>query len=159
MNPRMQIGGRRWNARSAVAATLVLASLAFIADMSRADNGRDFAGEFAIVSQDAIDSQNMLVTVRLRVQNVSGNAVSGAKVELVSDPVGLDGTAFSGPLTLADRDIAVLEGSFTVPAEQAARWVEAGRPAFRVTYTDLSGNTWQRPVEAIQMPFVPEGQP
>jgi hypothetical protein len=141
------------------AALLLLAVIALTGVRVHADGGRDFAGEFAIVSQDPIDAQNTLVTVRLRVQNVSGHDVASATVELVANPVSVEGLKFPTQLTLADRDMAVIEGSFTVPAADAALGNVAGRPVFRVTYTDASGSALQRPVEAIQVPFVMEGQP
>jgi hypothetical protein len=143
--------------RLTITLLLVLgAALGLATGRASADGGRDFAGSYQIVSSTKISSDTVRVTLRLRLQNVSGHAVDNAVVLLAGDLPGAELGSFEGLHTLGDRAMTVIESSFDVEQRQSIRWRDAPGPRFEVVYHDAQGAAVRRPVEAVRMPVIVE---
>ncbi len=118
---------------------------------ARADNGRDFAGDYRIDLRlaETIGTSRVSMTVRLR--NVSGGAISNAVLELDSAPPAPRAQSFPTSFSLANHGLVTLTAVFTVPTTDALRWREAKAPgpALYVTRTNALGAVVRRNVELI----------
>jgi hypothetical protein len=158
MNSYSQVCQQWAEALRSVALLIALSSASvFAVGAARADDGRDFAGGFHIVSTVAIDADTTRVTIRLRVQNVSGHDVANAVVLLKDDMPGDPLGSFPALMTTDDRAMVEIEGSFDVPSERVQHWEQGPGPQFEVVYQDMQGQDQRRPVETVPMLIGGEG--
>ncbi len=156
----MYARNRAIHAGHRLVATMALAAIALlVASPVRADGGREFAGGYEVRNSQVISPAVTRVTLRVRIQNVSGHTVSSGSLWVLgsSDPKSIG--QFVTPLSLQDRAIAVYQADFDVPARDAADWAKGRPPRLAVRYLDAAGKERVGPVELSRMPIPEEGQP
>jgi hypothetical protein len=131
-----------------------LLSLLLLSLMSlRGENGRDFAGQYAVTniveSADAVRA-----TFTLRLGNYSGSNIAGARILLET---GEPGKSF-----LLGENIAVenhshnrIQVEIVLSHREFERWQRGGQPHLAVESADQNGHSVRRPVELIHEPFIP----
>lgn len=135
--------------RSLIAIGLLL-SLAFL----HAENGRDFAGQYALTNiVESADS--VRATFTLRLGNYSGRNVAGARIFLE--------TGIPGKSLLIGDNIAVenhshnrLQMEIILSPAEYERWRHGGQPHIAVESADQNGHGVRRMVELSREPFIPE---
>jgi hypothetical protein len=137
----------------AVATALLSGSLAW-APLAIADNGRDFAGTYRVEGSVPLGSPIVTVTLAIRLQNVSGTAVTNAVVELDGLPPAPLAQSFPMAITVPDRGFVTVRGTFAVRSLDAKRWQSgiAPAPAVVLIGSDQAGKASRRNVELISQP-------
>ena len=156
---------RSRNRRPKFLAILVAAAVCWVAlgaTQVLAKGAREFAGFYRILQTTNQDNQ-VEVRISLRVFNYSEADVQDATIRLVSsrphppgaaEPWEKEQPAFQG-VTLHVHESPVvlpLEGTFTVPALEYARWLRGDGPHFVIDYQDASGNLKHRTIELMRRP-------
>jgi hypothetical protein len=123
---------------------------------------REFAGFYRILQATNQDGR-VEVRISLRVFNYSEADVQDATISLTSSlphPPGVveawekEQPAFQGvSLRVNERQgVPPLEGAFTVPASEYARWLKGAGPQFVIDYQDASGRPHHRAIELTRRP-------
>lgn len=114
----------------------------------RAENGRDFAGEYAL---SGIVESNGTVTAMLtvRIFNYSGHDIQGARLLLAGSQ-----TAIADNIDFANHARQVIRTPVTVSSREFARWRNG--PVLAVEWRDSDGSLARRPVELHRVPVMPE---
>jgi hypothetical protein len=134
-----------------LAAYTMVFGLLSLVGRAHADDSRQFAGGFEIVSTSAVDADTVKVRIRLRVQNVSGHSVANALVLLADYQSGPDLGSFPGLMDAAKAQIVQFEETFTVPNEVMHHLRAGTWPRFRITYQDANGRAHIRPIDSLRM--------
>jgi hypothetical protein len=127
-----------------------------------AKGAREFAGFYAIVQATNQDDK-VEVRISLHVFNYSEADVQDATISLTSSlphPPGAgeawekEQPSFQGVALLVNgRQVAPpLEGAFTVPAREYARWMKGAQPHFVIDYQDAAGKPQHRTIELMRRP-------
>jgi hypothetical protein len=114
----------------------------------RAENGRDFAGEYTlsgIVESDGTVSAMLSV----RIVNYSGHDIQGARLLLAGSQ-----TAIADHISFANHARRVIGMPVTVSSREFARWRNG--LALAVEWSDIDGSVVRRPVELHRAPVMPE---
>jgi hypothetical protein len=139
----------------AVALTACVASVGVASVFAK--GMREFAGSYRILQATNQDGQ-VEVRISLRVFNYSQADVKGATISLTSslpyppragEAWEKEQPSFQGvTLPLNERQAAPpLEGAFTVPASEYARWLKGVGPQFVIDYQDACGKPHHRDIE------------
>ena len=116
-----------------------------------AEDGRDFSAIYDFKNVEVVDPTHVSVTLVLRLQNHSGADVAAGQVSLRRgmNPSQSYG-AFSTSVTVANRAVTKLTGTFVVDAEEYQLWQSGPSPMLRIDYGDGEGRPMLRPVEVVR---------
>ena len=143
-----------------VAVAAFLAALGAVGMFAK--EAREFAGFYRILEATNQDD-TVEVRISLRVFNYSEADVQDATISLRSSrPNGpraaeaweKEQPSFQGVvLRVNERQVVPpLEGTFTVPAREYARWLKGAQPRFVIDYQDASGKPQHRAIELMRKP-------
>jgi hypothetical protein len=119
----------------------------------KAENGRDFAGQYAL--SDVMESNGMVsATLTVRLHNYSGHDIQGARLLLHA---GAPETVLADNIALANHAHKVVHAKIAVKAEEFNRWQRRG-PMLTVECKDADDIIARRPVELIRALAIPEEQ-
>ena len=114
----------------------------------RAENGRDFAGEYTL--SGIVESNGTVsATLTVRIANYSGHDIQGARLLLAGS-----GTAIADNIGFANHARQVIRTPVTIPSREFARWRNG--PVLAVEWRDIDGSLARRPVELHRAPVMPE---
>ena len=148
----------RWLGTSLRVALLSFGAIVGMTGAS-ANDRPDFGVAYDFVQTVPIDDQTTAVTIRARIQNVSGQYVANAVVFLMNENETVDLGSFPGLLNLDDYGSTTLEASFDVPNDVLQQWQSSAGAQFAVVYTGADGQSQRRPADAARMPVGVEVQP
>jgi hypothetical protein len=115
---------------------------------ARAENGRDFAGQY-VLSGPVVSNGTVTAMLTVRIFNFSGHNVLGARVLLAgSQTVLADGIGFN------NHDRHVIHMLISVPSQEYAKWKHG--PPLTVEWVGMDGALSQRPVELIRAVAISE---
>jgi hypothetical protein len=116
----------------------------------RAENGRDFAGEYAL---SGIVESNGTVRAMLtvRIFNYSGQDIQGARL-LLADAQ----TAIADNIGFANHARQVIRTTVTITSGEFVGWRNG--PVLMVEWRDSDGSVMRRPVELHRAAVMPEVQ-
>lgn len=148
---RGMAGMRRSFAMRMAAITLLFCACTAPFTVARAENGRDFAGQYQL---SGVVESNGTVTAMLtvRIFNYSGQDIWGARVQLA----GPQQTVIGDNIGFANHTHQVIRAVVTVPATEFARWWHG--PALTVEWRQTDGSLARRPVELIRAAAIGEVQ-
>jgi len=127
-----------------------------------AKGDREFTGFYRIL-RATNQGDKVEVRIALRIFNYSGADVQDAIISLIGSLPPSPGAAEAGEKEQpAFRGVALhvnvrqvpppLEGTFSVPASEYARWQKGAGPHFVISYQDASGMPRLRPIELTRRP-------
>ena len=135
-----------------VVSSLFIALLLYGTGSALAENGRDFAGSYAVTNETDW-GEDVSLTLSLRIVNYSGADVTDALLTL-DDPLFLDEVyADLGVIDVAYRRQVVVSKDIVLPFEEYQRWREGQPPQVQLEYLTADGNPARRPVELMAMPL------
>ena len=110
--------------------------------VARAENGRDFAGQYAL--SGVVESNGTVsAMLTLRIVNYSGHDIWGARVLLAGTR-----TVIADNIGFANHAHQVIRTAVTVPSREFARWQHG--PALAVEWREADGSLARRPVELLR---------
>lgn len=127
---------------------LLICSFLFPFKIGRAEDGRDFAGQYAI-SNPVESNGTVTAALALRIVNYSGSDIQGARILTeVSGIVIAENVGFSNHTHFVIRTVV------TLPAPEFAEWQQG--PRLVVEWHDTDGSLVRRPVELLPSAAIPE---
>jgi len=120
------------------------------ATLIRAENGRDFAGQYWL--SDVVESNGLVsATLTVRLHNYSGSDIQAARLLLHA---GAPGTILADNIALANHAHQVVRAKIAVRVEEFNSWRRRG-PMLAVEWQQTGDTVTQRPVELIRALSIP----
>jgi hypothetical protein len=133
--------------------TLNFCLLLCVAILVQAENGRDFAGQYA-VSHVVENNGTVTATLTVRLINYSGRDLREAQLLLQG---GALRKVLAEHIGFANHTHTVVRATVVVRASEFVRWQRRG-PMLTVEWVQDDGTAAHRPVELIRAATIPEGR-
>jgi len=118
---------------------------------SRAADGRDFAGSYAVTAV-AAEGAGLRISLTVQVQNYGDANIANAVIALEEfTPSGKPYGSFPSITALAVNERAEVSAQLLVSPEEYERWQNGGTPVFSIEFDDGQGGKTRRPVEVTSL--------